>query len=477
MVQAVKEVSRFERLVTVELTNDDIEAAKAGAARRLAKDLKIPGFRPGKAPRPVIEAAIGAGRLRTEAIEDLIPKRLGDLLNAEQLTPAVTPSLEKVDEVEGGITAEVLVTLWPTLDEVPDYRDRRVELPSPELGEGEVEESLERMRQQFASLDTADRPAVSGDYVSIDLRAVAGTEAVPETTANELLYEVGSGLLIEGIDEKLTGATAGGEFAFDSVLPRGFGERAGKPATFHVKVNEVKARVLPALDDDWVAEVTEFDTVDELRAELAERLAQTKRLATARQFRERALDNLVDEVELDLPDQLIRAEFDDLYHRFAHRLEDSEIAIADYLAATGISEAQFVDDLQEQAKRSLRTRLVLDAVARGEQIQVSREEVQAAVAALARTSEQPEEVVKAFEDSSRILSLAGDILRNKALDAIVANAQPVDSEGNLLDLEVPGEPLEAQLEALEGELVEGEVVEPDLVEAGVVEAEVVSEEA
>lgn len=480
MAQSVRELGRFERLVTVELTDAEIETAKTGAARRLSKDLKVPGFRPGKAPRPVIEAAIGAGRLRTEAIEDLIPKKLGDLLSEEKLSPAVTPSLEKVDDVEGGVAAEVLVTLWPALDQVPNYQNRSIEVTRPQLAEEEVDASLARMRQQFASLETADRAAGEGDFVSIDISATSGEETVEETTANELLYEVGSGLLVEGIDEHLVGTSAGVEISFDSNLPDGFGDRTGQAVKFHVKVNEVKAKVLPDLDDDWVGEVTEFDTVEELRSDLAERLAVTKRRAVANDFRQKALDTLIEEVDVELPDGLIRAEIDDLYHRFAHRLEDSDIKVSDYLNATGLTEEQFVDDLRAQAVRSLRTRLVLDAVAKEEEFQVSQEELAATIDALARSTEDPKAIYKAFENGSRVLSLASDILRNKALDAVVAKAQPVDSEGNPVDLEIPetseADFEEAQAGLLEEEVVEGEVVAGEVTEGEIVEAEIVGEE-
>lgn len=480
MAPSVRELGRFERLVTVELTDAEIETAKTGAARRLSKDLKVPGFRPGKAPRPVIEAAIGAGRLRTEAIEDLIPKKLGDLLSEEKLSPAVTPSLEKVDDVEGGVAAEVLVTLWPALDQVPNYQNRSIEVTRPQLAEEEVDASLARMRQQFASLETADRAAGEGDFVSIDISATSGEETVEETTANELLYEVGSGLLVEGIDEHLVGTSAGVEISFDSNLPDGFGDRTGQAVKFHVKVNEVKAKVLPDLDDDWVGEVTEFDTVEELRSDLTERLAVTKRRAVANDFRQKALDTLIEEVDVELPDGLIRAEIDDLYHRFAHRLEDSDIKVSDYLNATGLTEEQFVDDLRAQAVRSLRTRLVLDAVAKEEEFQVSQEELAATIDALARSTEDPKAIYKAFENGSRVLSLASDILRNKALDAVVAKAQPVDSEGNPVDLEIPetseADFEEAQAGLLEEEVVEGEVVAGEVTEGEIVEAEIVGEE-
>jgi trigger factor len=483
MTAAVTETGPFERLVTLHITDADIDAAKGQAARRLSRDLKIPGFRPGKAPRPVVEAAVGTGRLRTEAIEDLIPKRLSELLEEADLQPAITPSLESVDDVDGGVAAEVKVTLWPALHEAPRYRDRPVEVESYELTPEEVENSLTRMRDQFAVLETVERAAGEGDFVSIDIKAVAGGEDIPEAAAAELLYEVGSGMLIEGVDGHLEGRAAGEEVTFLAPLPAGFGDRAGLEATFTVKVNEVKAKVLPILDDEWVDEVTEFETVSELREELERQLRAAKRRAVAQDYRQKLLDLLIEEAEVELPEALLRAEMDDLVHRFAHRLEEQDVSLDDYFAATGITPDEFLEDVRQQADRALRTRLVLEAVAKAEEIKVTSEEVAGTIELIARASSDPEKARRALMEQPRALSIAGDILRNKALAAAAAGARPVDAEGNPVELvmtestevleQIPGVLDTPEVEA---ELVEGWTEQP-VVEAEVVEAEIVDEEA
>ena len=460
MTETVREVGRFERVLTVELTDAEIDGAKAAAARRLAKDLKIPGFRPGKAPRPVVEAAIGAGRLRTEAIEDLIPKKLGEILTETKLALAVTPILEKVADIEGGVNAEVRVTLWPELDVLPDYKDRAVEVEDPALSDSDVDASLARMRQQFASLETVERPAEDGDFVSVDISAIAGGAPLDDASATELLYEVGSGLMIEGIDEHVRGRSAGEGVSFEAALPEGFGELAGTMASFQVNVNEVKARVLPDLDDEWVNEVTEFETVEDLRSELADRLAVTRRRAVLSKFRQKALDLLVDEADIDLPEGIVATEMDELFHRFSHRLEENEITMADYFEATGIDQEAFIEDLREQAHRSIRTRLVLEAVIKAEDIKVSPEEVAATIEAMARSSENAQEVLDAFADSPRALSLAGDILRNKAVEAVIAAARAVDSEGNPVELPTDPGALDVAGNGEEVNAVEAEVIDP-----------------
>jgi trigger factor len=473
VTETIRETSQFERLVTMELTNAEIDAAKSSAAKRLSRDIRIPGFRPGKAPRPVVEAAVGAARLRTEAIEELIPQRLGNFLESADLSPAVTPSLEKLDDIDGGVAVEVRVTLWPALEEPPPYHDRTIEVDPPILSDEDLEAAVTRMREQFASLDTVERPATDGDFVSIDISAEQDGVPVPEASSSELLYEIGSGLLVEGADDNLRGKAAGDIVSFPAPLPSGFGELAGDETVFTLKVNEVKAKILPDLDDGWVDEVTEFETVGELRTALAERLTEVRRRAAANQFRERALDGLVDQAEFDLPEPLVRAEMEEHFHRFVHRLETQEVTLEDYLSVTGQSQEDFLDDLRRQADRTLRTRIVLDAVANKEEMEVEPSELAATIEVLARSSDQPDQVRKALSERSRALSVRGDILRNKALEVVVAAARAVDNDGNPVDLDLgdPGIGTEIASDEVEAQLVEAEEFEAEVVDAEIIDEE------
>lgn len=458
----VREAGRFERLVNVNLTEAEIDAAKSAAARRLSKDLKLHGFRPGKAPRPVVEAAVGSARLRSEAIEDLIPRQLQKLLEEHEISPAINPRLEKVNDVEGGVEAEVLITLWPELDEIPEYEGRTIEVDSGELTEEELAASIELMRNQFASLETVDRPAADGDFISIDLSARDENGPVAEAMAKELLYEVGSNQLLGDADENLRGVAAGEEASFDGTLPPGFGDKAGTAVTFTIKVNEVKAKVLPDVDDEWVSEVTEFDTVSELEDQLRMELGASKRRSIARDLRQKTLDLLIDEASVEIPEQLIFVEMEDLLHRFTHRLEESDITLEDYMEASGITGEDLEADLRGQAERGIKTRLVLEGVAAKEGIDVKPEDLAAQIDALARLSKDPERVYRAMREESQVLSLAGDILRSKALEAVVAGVKAVDSVGNPVELgtEIANEEVEAL--PLEDEVVvEAEIVDEE----------------
>ncbi len=459
MPTTVTETGPFERLVTFHLTDDQISAGKSATARKLARDLKLKGFRPGKAPLPVVEAAVGPDRFRSEVIDDLVPPVLTEILTEEEITPAVTPQLEGLNDIDGGVEVEIRVTLWPSI-EVPPYRDRNVEVDSPIVTEEDFETQLDRILGQFATVEEVERPAAVGDFASIDLKASIEGEPLDDATAAELRYEVGSGLLVEGLDDHITGAEAGSSFTFDGPLPDGFGERAGQSVTFEVIVNEVKERVLPELTDEWVDENTEFETVDDLTNELRERLREAKMTAVSRQFSERSLSTLVDQVDVELPEALVRSEMDEHLHRFVHRLEDSEISLDDYFEMSGISQDQFLDDLRQTADRSIRSQLLLEAVAKDAGVEVTPEDVSQVLQGLAAQSGDPVAYLQAVRQGGQELVLAGDILRNRALDVILSAANPVDEDGNPVDLKLEVTEVEAEIVEAEpdAEIVAGEVV-------------------
>ena len=468
MTTTITESGQFERLVKFQLSDEQINDAKKGAARKLATEVKIHGFRPGKAPLPVVEATVGADRVRSEAIDDLVPPVLTEVLNEEEINPAVTPELASVDDVEGGVEVEVKVTLWPEI-ETPKYQDRSIEVTNPVVTDDDLEEQTKRMLEQFATVEEVDRAAGPGDFVSIDVAAHKGGEPIEETTATDLLYEIGSGLFIEGMDDIIAGAEAGGEVTFEAPLPDGFGERAGEEVTFVVKVNEVKERILPDLTDEWVDENTEFETVDELRIELRDRLGDAKLRAVSREYSEKALSTLRDQIEVELPEAITRAEMDSQLHNFLHRLEESELTLDDYFQTSGVNQEAFIADLQSQAELSIHNRLVLEAIAKAEAVEVTDEDMSNALQSLAAQSGDPVAYLKAFRESGQELALASDILRNRALEAILSNAQPVDEDGNPLDLtlEVP----EVEAEVVSDDIIEGEVVTAEVVAVELAEEE------
>ncbi|MEX2279987.1 MAG: trigger factor [Acidimicrobiia bacterium] len=476
MSVTVTEAGPFEKFVSFVVEESELEAAKSKAARRLANEVRIPGFRPGKAPRPIVESTVGKDRVRSEAIDDLLPQKVSEVLDEMGLELAVSPSLESLIDIPEGIKVEVRVTTWPTLTEAPEIHDRAIEVGSPEISDEELEEQINRLRDQFGSLDEVDRPVETGDFVTLGVSATADGEPVPDASASDLVYEVGSGLFLDGVDEALVGAGKDTTFTFDSLLPDGFGDDAGREVTFSITVTDVRVRVRPELTDEWVDEVTEFETVEEMRTEMRSQLAQMKTRVLANRFREQAVGELVDGIELEIPAAIVRSEMDDILHRFGHRLEQQGIEFADYLEVTGQTQQDFVSDATAQAERGIRTRLLLDAVADQEGLEVTEDEILAVVnAALARESEARLDAAtfrEALRGSPEEKSITSDILRNKALERILSSARPVDEDGNDVDLTV----VEPEPDPYDGEVVEGEVVAGDVFEGEVVEGEILSEE-
>jgi trigger factor len=433
--------------MTLQVPEADLEAAKSQAARRLSHDLKIKGFRPGKAPRRIVEATVGPDRLRSEAIDDLLPALVADALMEVDLNPAVPPQVENMKDIDDGLEVEVKVTTWPVLDHVPAYESLEVEVAPPEPTEDELERQLIRLRDQFADLEPAERPAIDGDFVSINLSASRNGEPIEEAAANDLLYEVGSGSFVEGLDAELPGSAAGAIVKFDAPLPEGFGDFAGQEVTMQVLVKEVRQKRLPDLTNEWVAEVTEFETVDELRHGLSKQIEKVKRDIVRNELRTNLLETLLAEINLEVPESIVNAEMENTLHRFAHQLEGQGISIADYLRVTGQDQKVFVDDLRNQADRNVRTDLLLEAVAADAGLEVAAEELEEVIVALAGQAEKDVEEYRAeFTESVQEKAVMGDILKRKALDVLLQSAVPVDEAGNKIDLSTPDDDEEEKAE-------------------------------
>lgn len=436
----VTDAGPFEKLLTLQVAEGDLEAAKTEAARRLSKDLKIKGFRPGKAPRRIVEATVGPERLRSEAIDDLLPTLVGDALREIDIRPAAPPQVESMKDVETGLEVEVKVTTWPRLEQIPDYQGIEIEVTAPDVTDDEVDGQVDRFREQFADLETVERPATDGDFVSINLSATRNGKPIEEAVANDLIYEIGSGSFIDGLDGELLGQSSGSIIKFDAPLPAGFGELAGQEVTMQVLVKEVKERKLPELTDEWVGEVTEFSNVAELRTELTRRIEEVKRGSALNQLRTGLLESLLAEIDLEVPEAIINAEMESTLHRFAHQLEEQGVSITDYLQVTGQDQQVFVDDLRNQADRNVRTDLLLEAIAEAEGVEVTEEELDEIVRALAQqTGADVDEFKAEFAESAQEKAVQSDILKRKALDALINSAVPVDENGSRLNLSTPEE--------------------------------------
>ena len=436
MQTEVKESGRFERTLTVHLDETELENAKDKAARKLSKDMKIKGFRPGKAPRAVVERMVGPASLRGEAIEEAIPEAVTSAIDENGLEPVTTPQVSDIRDADaGGVDVDVRITLWPEIEAMPEFAGRHIEIDPPAVTDEEMDQQFDALRNQFAELETVEREADEGDFVMINITVLADGVDVEQASASDLLYEIGSHSFLPGLDELLVAAAPGQIREGQSALPEGFTEHGGKEVALRVLVKEVRAKKLPDLTDELVDDGTEFATVDELRAAVEQNLMAMKVYTARNEFQDLAVAAVSEELDIEIPDGLIEAEVEARVHNMLHRLEDESVDFADYLSITGQTEEGFVDGLRGQARTALATRILLEGIVKIEGLEVSEDEYAEAVAVIAgQSGGEPEDVAAAIEDGGQRASLTSDILRNKALERLVESMTPVDGDGDEVDL-------------------------------------------
>lgn len=436
MQTEVKESGRFERTLTVHLDEAELEDAKNKAAHKLSREMKIKGFRPGKAPRAVVERMVGADHLRSEAIEEAIPGAVSSAIDENGLEPVTIPQVSAIrDAEEGGIDVDVRITLWPELEAIPEFTGRTIEIERPAVGDEEVEAQLDALRNQFAELEGVQRPADQGDFVMINLTVLKDGAPIEEASANDLLYEVGSQSFLPGLDDILGGASAGDIREGDATLPQAFTSHGGSTVKLRVLVKEVRAKKLPELTDELVDDATEFETVTELRLAVTENLLAYKTAAARGEFESLVIERAIADVDIEIPNGLLDAEVEARIHNLLHRLEEEKIGFGDYLRITGQTEESFIADAREQARRALATRILLEGIVKIEGLEVDGAEYERAIESIAtRSGAGVVDVTAALESSGQGASLTGDILRRKALERLVAATTPVDGEGTPIDL-------------------------------------------
>jgi trigger factor len=441
MHTTVEETDKHKVRLTVEVEPDRIGKDLDRTYRRIAQQVKIPGFRKGKVPRKVIDAQIGRDAVVGEFIEDSVPTYYREALREHELAPITDPDIDLGQLEEGKpLVFTATVEVRPRLQlEERDYKGIKVERPSASVSDREVDDMLERLRERFAELETVGRAARTGDYVLIDLRASIHDQEVPEATRPDYLYEIGSGEFTGKLDEELEGKRAGEILRFNAPLDERFGDRAGQEVSFQVLVKEVKGKKLPDVDDAFAKTASEFDTLAELREGLREQLRANKERAADAEVRDLVLQTLVDSVDVELPDALVDEEVE---HRLRHARERAErtgMPLEELLRSQGFDELRFRSDARAHSIRAIKADLALEAVARNDDLEVTAEEIGREISQLASAlGRDAKDVAKQLDRSGQVVSLAGDIIRSKALDVLVEHAEVV-SEGA-----APSEPPEQE---------------------------------
>ena len=433
----VNETGRFERTLTVTLANEELADAKQKAARKISQNMKIKGFRPGKAPLAVVERMAGADYVRSEAIEEAIQAVVPAAIDEAGLEPVTVPSVSAVrDEAEdGSVEIDVLITLWPVLESLPDFGEIEIEVERPEVADEEVSEQFDALRNQFAELEEHDGVIGEGDFAMIDIEVTVDGEVVESAAAKDLMYEVGSQSFIEGLDEIVSGAEVGSTVSGPGTLPEGYSDRGGEEVTLGVTITEARTKVLPDLTDDMVQEATDFETVEELDEAIRTNMLAYKVHAQRQVLQDKVVQHALNELDFEVPEALITAEVEARVHNLVHRLENDDIQIQDYLRITGQDEATFIGSMRDQADHALSTRILLESISAVENWEVTDNDLLAHVETLlAGQPGDPQELVDAWKGSGQIDSLSGDILRERALSTLVDAASAVDSDGNPVDL-------------------------------------------
>lgn len=422
----------------VAISASEFDKAVDAAFRKLATDVKIPGFRPGKAPRQLLEARFGPDVARREALQDALPGYYAEAVDAEQLDAITPPEIDITSgEDTGDVEFDAVVELRPVAT-LAGYDELRVEVPSPAVTDQAVDAQVDALRDRFADLTESAAPLTDGDYAEIDIKGYVHDEAIDGLTATDFLYEVGSELVVPRLDEELRGKRPGEILKFNDTLPERFGDRAGDEVAFQVLVKDAKRKVLPDVNDDWVSEVSEFDTVDELRVDIGKRLELVGTVQAQMAARDKVLEAAANLVDVEIPDALVQQEMERRLHDLAHRLEAQGADIARYLEATGQEQEVFVDSVRQGAIGGVRADLALRAVVAQEDVDVTEDELAAEVARLAeRMEEKPAKVRRDLERRGLLEAVRSDLARGKALQVLVDRATVVDEQGNPLDLTLP----------------------------------------
>jgi trigger factor len=425
--------------LTVEVGFDEISADLAGAYKRLGQQVAVPGFRRGKVPTRILDQRVGRGAVLEEAVNGAIPKLYAQAVREKEIAPLGRPDIE-VTELEDNarlaFTAEVDVR--PEL-ELPDLAGVELAVDTATVADDDVDTALDELRRRFATLAGVERPAADGDFVSIDLTAARDGEPLAGVEVSGQSYQVGAGTMIEGLDEAITGLSAGESATFSAAL---LGEYAGQDADITVTVASVKEQVLPALDDDFAGLASEFDSLDNLRTDTRERLDRQKSFAQQVQAREKLLEAVLERIEVPLPEAVVVEEVAARRSSIEEQLAQANTDLSAYLASRSQSEEEFLAELDTQARGAMRSQFVLDALVKRDSVDVGQEEISSALLQLAQQSGMsPQQYIQAIVANNSLGDVVGQVAREKALTGLLATAVVTDADGNLV--EMPAAPADA----------------------------------
>ena len=414
--------------LSVEIDEPEFDRALGDVVKELAKQIRVPGFRPGKVPRKVLEARMGgAGALRAEAIQQSLPDFYAQAIVDTDLDPIASPEIDiKSGEEEGAVSFDAVVQVRPLLT-IPGYEGLQVTLPGLAVSDEDVDRQVDRLRENDAELETVSRAAIDGDLVTVDLHGndTTGAEVVG---IDDYLYEVGSGTVLPELDVELRGAKAGDILGFDAPTP---GD-AESIVSFRVLVKDVKIKKLPETTDEWAAESSEFETVAELRADITDRIARVKLVQSQMALREKTIEAVAELVQdADVPEVLVDSEVNERLHDLQHRLEAQKLGLSEYLQATGRTPDDLLVSVRGESQKAVKADLALRALAEAESLDVSDEELDTEMESMAERMGTTAKVLRLQLDTAgRTGAVRSELRKTKALQWLLDNVELFDEEGN-----------------------------------------------
>lgn len=420
MKTSVETLEPVKIKLTVEVEPQRVKKAFDRAARTLAKDVSLPGFRPGKAPRKLLEQRFGIGAIAQAAMEDSISEYYAEALRENAINPVAQPEVdvEHFDEEEG-CSFTAVVEVAPEITP-PDHTGIDVAFPEWAVDDATVDEQLNTLRQRFAEVDVVERPAANGDLVSIDLVFAVDGETIESSQVEDALYEVGSAGVTPELDEKIVGAVGGDTFTYDDVLPAEYPEYGGKTATFTVTVKDVREKTLPDLDDDFASAAGGFDSLDELRSDMRNSLLRRQIEEAHHQVRGDVLEAYLALVDVPLPPSMVDFEIEQQLAQLDGQAAQFGIDAEVLLEAQGMTRDEFAENARESAQTSVKAQLVLNALSETLSLDFDPREIDREIVRHARINNvAPEEIAKIIQEQGTLPALIGDIMRRKTIDAIV----------------------------------------------------------
>lgn len=432
MKSSVDQLNDTRVKVTVEVPFSELGPELDKAYQALTQQVNIPGFRRGKAPRQLIDARVGRGPVLEQVVNDMLPTRYGQAIEELDIKALGQPNID-ITKLEDGDVIEFVaeVDVRPEFD-LPDFSEISVEVPALGSTEERIDHELEHLRERFGSLKTVDREAGDEDFITLNLSATVDGEEIEDAKVEDMSYRVGSGDLIEGLDDAVKGLKADESATFTSKLV--FGEYADKDAEVTVTVTAVKERELPELDDDFAQMASEFDTVEELRADLASGAEESAKAEQAASIREEVLKVALEKTQFPLPASVVDEQVNAQVQQLMGQLGGDEALFEKLLEAQGTSREEFNEQTRTSAEEAVRTQLFLDVLAEKEEPEVTQDELNDHIVFTARRyGVEPQQFLMQLQQSGQLLNLVSDVRRGKALANAICSVTVKDSDGNDVD--------------------------------------------